>query len=223
MNHSMHQASPDLSLSCEKRQSRRERHRAQTRQRIIEHALRLFSERGVQATTVEDITNAADIGKGTFFNYFATKEHVLADLCRLQMGKIRELVAKAMLSTKPMNRVMHEIAVTLNENFARDPGLVLSLLVPSFSSEAMRQQMADHLSEDRLVLAELMAARQKRGELRDDFTPTELALQFQRAFFGTTVLWSLDPSKPLSDCLQEMANALWAGIRNQTESCSAAH
>jgi AcrR family transcriptional regulator len=219
MNTDAPQANSEPSQPCEKRPSRRERHRAQTRQRIIEHALRLFSERGVQSTTIEDITNAADIGKGTFFNYFATKEHVLADLCRLQIGKIKELVAKAIHSSKPMNRVMYEIALTLNENFARDPGLVLSLLVPSFSSESMSQQMADRVAEDRLVLAELMAARQKRGELRDDFSPSELALQFQRAFFGTTVLWSLDPAKSLPDCLEEMANVLWSGIRKPTVSC----
>lgn len=132
----------------------------------------------------------------------------------MQMGKIRELVAKATHSTKPMDRVMHEIVLAMHENFARDPGLVPSLLVPSLSSESMRQQMADHLAEDRLVLAEFMAVRQERGELRDDFTPTELALQFQQAFFGTTVLWSLNPSKPLPDCLKETTNILWAGIRN---------
>jgi hypothetical protein len=78
--------------------------------------------------------------------------------------------------------------------------------------------MADDLEKDRQMLAELMEAGQKRGEIRDDFTPIQLALQFQRALFGTTVLWSLDPSKPLPDCLKEMVNVFWSGIRTQAAS-----
>ena len=100
MNNSLGQASPELPQSCEKTPNRRERRCAETRERIIRAALRLFSERGVVATTIEDITNAADVGKGTFFNYFPSKEHILAHLCQLQMGKIREFVSQAIHSTE---------------------------------------------------------------------------------------------------------------------------
>jgi AcrR family transcriptional regulator len=208
--------SPKLS---EKRPNRRERRRAETRERIIRSALRLFAERGLTGTTVEDITNAADIGKGTFFNYFPSKEHILAHLCQLQMGKIRKFVSQAIESTKSMDRVLYDLALIVTEEFARSPALVQNILVPSFSSDSMRQEMADDVDDDRRILAKLIAARQKRGEIRDDFTPTELALQFQRALFGTTVLWSLDPSQPLPDCLKQMSSVLWSGIRAQTPGC----
>src|SRR5580700_757312 len=58
--------------------NRRERRRLETRDRLYRAALELFGERGFLETTVADITDAADVGKGTFFNYFRTKEHVLA-------------------------------------------------------------------------------------------------------------------------------------------------
>ncbi|MGA2719724.1 MAG: helix-turn-helix domain-containing protein [Candidatus Acidiferrales bacterium] len=51
---------------------RRERRRTETRDRLFHSALKLFAERGYQETTVEAITEAADVGKGTFFNYFPT-------------------------------------------------------------------------------------------------------------------------------------------------------
>ena len=180
----------------------------------MRHALQLFSERGVSATTIEDITDAADIGKGTFFNYFPSKEHILEHICHLQMGKIRECVAQAIQSTEPMDRVMHRLALIITEEFARSPALVQSVLAPSFSSESMRHKMADDFREDRLILAELIAARQKRGELRDDFTPVELARHFQQTLFGATVVWSFDASRPLSDCLKTMAMILWSGMRS---------
>ena len=218
MNNSLGQVSPELPQSCEKTPNRRQRRCAETRERIIRAALRLFSERGVVGTTIEDITNAADVGKGTFFNYFPSKEHILAHLCQLQMGKIQEFVSQAIGSPKSMDRLLYELASIVTEEFVRGPALVRSILAPLFSSESAGHQMADDLERDRQMLAELMEAGQKRGEIRDDFTPIQLALQFQRALFGTTVLWSLDPSKPLPDCLKEMSNVLWSGIRTQPAS-----
>src|SRR5271157_4056974 len=72
------------------RPGRRERRSTETRERLYRAALRLFAERGFQETTVEDITEAADVGKGTFFNYFATKEHVLGVMAEIQLGKRSE-------------------------------------------------------------------------------------------------------------------------------------
>jgi AcrR family transcriptional regulator len=193
--------------------NRRERRCAETRERIVAAALQLFSERGVAATTVEDITNAADVGKGTFFNYFPSKEHILAHLCQMQMGKIREFVSQALHSSESMEQLLYKLALIVTEKFSHSPALVRNTLVPFFSNDSAREQMAQDLKEDREILAELMAARQERGEIRNDLSPAKLALQFQRVFFGTTVLWSLNPSKPLPDCLKEMASVLWKGIR----------
>lgn len=55
----------------------RERKKAKTRWAIQEHALRLFSEQGYEATTVDQIAAAAEISPSTFFRYFRTKEDVV--------------------------------------------------------------------------------------------------------------------------------------------------
>ena len=57
---------------------RRARRIRELRRTLYDTAIRLFRKRGYEATTVQQITDAADTSKGTFFNYFPSKEHVLA-------------------------------------------------------------------------------------------------------------------------------------------------
>ncbi|WP_447975293.1 TetR/AcrR family transcriptional regulator [Nitrospira sp. Kam-Ns4a] len=60
--------------------SRVERRKEKTRKALMEVALALFYEKGIYWTKIEDITEEADIGKGTFYQYFETKEKLLRAL-----------------------------------------------------------------------------------------------------------------------------------------------
>src|ERR1700736_1855576 len=81
---------------------RRQRRSAELRHRLFRAALDLFAKQGFAETTVEDITNAADVGKGTFFNYFPSKDHLLIAFGEMQLEKLQGLVAEAAQSTVPM-------------------------------------------------------------------------------------------------------------------------
>lgn len=62
--------------------SRRHRKKWQCQCQIEAAALFLFKKRGLDATRIEEITERADVAKGTFFNYYKSKHDVLATRCR---------------------------------------------------------------------------------------------------------------------------------------------
>src|ERR1700684_71848 len=92
---------------------RRERRRVETRERIYRAALRIFAQRGYLETTVEDITDAADVGKGTFFNYFPTKEHVLATYGEERLRVIERGLQTAKSGAVPVLTVLRALATEL--------------------------------------------------------------------------------------------------------------
>ncbi|MCG2622973.1 TetR/AcrR family transcriptional regulator [Arthrobacter sp. I2-34] len=56
---------------------RQQRRREQTRARLIEAAKTLMAERGVESVGISEITDAADLGAGTFYNYFQSRDEIV--------------------------------------------------------------------------------------------------------------------------------------------------
>jgi AcrR family transcriptional regulator len=92
----------------------RERKKAETRRSIQEHALRLFLEKGYDATTVEEIAAAAGVSHMTFFRYFPSKPAVvendeydpmIAEMIRARPAGEPPLTAIARALTGAMRRM----------------------------------------------------------------------------------------------------------------------
>jgi AcrR family transcriptional regulator len=63
--------------------TRHQRRRQETADRIVEAAASLFGARGVEATTVVDICERADVAHQTFFNHFKTKQDLVREIARI--------------------------------------------------------------------------------------------------------------------------------------------
>lgn len=60
----------------EEREPRGARRKRETHEKLLGAAFRLFAERGVDAVAINEITEAADVGFGSFYNHFASKERI---------------------------------------------------------------------------------------------------------------------------------------------------
>lgn len=200
------------SISAPATSGRRARRSAETREALFRCALKLFAERGFQATTIEDITEAADVGKGTFFNYFPSKEHIFNALGEIQVGNVRDAFEAAERGDEPVRETLLRLARGLAKEPGRSQPLMRSLVVAIQSNEAVRQIMLANLTRGRDLLTGIMAFGQERREIRADRDATELARIFQQFMFGTMVMWTLHPPSPLPEWLDGTFEVFWSGI-----------
>jgi AcrR family transcriptional regulator len=108
-------------------EGRRERKRRETRERIAEVAKKLFLARGFDGTTIEDITEAADVSKRTFFGYFPSKE----DLIFAWQDTFGDDLAAAILARAagdPLAKVAEEAMIAMVETTMTPQALALGRL-----------------------------------------------------------------------------------------------
>jgi AcrR family transcriptional regulator len=76
----MNKIAPDFEIKPAALRQRAEDKRERTRQAIIQTALRLISEKGVEGTSVLEVTNALGISNGAFYYHFRSKDQLLEDV-----------------------------------------------------------------------------------------------------------------------------------------------
>ncbi len=191
---------------------RRQRRAAETRLRLFRCALQLFARRGFPNVTVEDITQAADVGKGTFFNYFESKEHVLGVMAEIQLGKVREAAALAGHGQQTIQATFHHLFHRAAEEPGRSPDLARALISCFLASEAVRRLIEHNMKEGRRIIAGIVAAGQKRGEIDPRLKKEKVAIQVLQAFMGTVLFWSLHENPPLDAWIEDSFQHFWRGV-----------
>ena len=179
-----------------KEESRRARKKAAARARIIETAIELFARYGLASVTVDHIADVADIGKGTIYNYFETKEDIvvayMAELESVIQAKVQKLVRRKGKSLADilteyvrhqfqLKKKHHEfVRVFLGQMFSR---------TAQFMPYMMEMQKAIDPPLE-LLFRELQAA----GKLRKDVEIALLIPVFKTIHLGLTGLWAVEGS-----------------------------
>jgi len=166
-------------------QGRRERKKEETRRRITLSALELFHEKGFEATTVDEITERADVAKGTFFNYFPRKESVLEALSQDWMERAEEHAAfHGKTSSERIKAIFGGVA----EAYGQDRALARMLVRVS-----MERMVRPEPDAQRAGLYSLVAAAIEDGKASGEFR-RELAVDsvfgvVASVFMGTLIWW----------------------------------
>lgn len=191
---------------------RRSRRSAEIRNRLFRASLDLFARKGFAETTVEDITNAADVGKGTFFNYFPSKDHILLAFAEMQLGRLQQAVDEARKTNEPLPKFLRGLTGRMTEEPARNPAIIRILLLAFLSNSEVRQAMLDLQVRVLALHTEMIELGQGRDEIRSDLPAREIAQVFRQAIFGTLLIWSLYADDSLKSRMDSVFQIIWTGL-----------
>jgi AcrR family transcriptional regulator len=91
------------------KKNRHQKRTEKTRQRLLLAAKTLFAEKGMDLTTIDEITNKADTGKGTFYYHFKTKEMLINDLIDNILNELEETIAGQCAKATDLREVLERI------------------------------------------------------------------------------------------------------------------
>jgi AcrR family transcriptional regulator len=176
--------------------------KAATRQRILDAARDLFARGGYQTSTTRDIAEGAGIAAGTLFNYFPTKEAVLASLAAEAVAGVDSalvesteesleeglfaFVAAGLRKLKPLRKHL--------------PALLETTLSPLATARSEDEQA---LRISHLETVAQLARKHGSGEL----SPLELQL-YWTLYTGVLVYWAQDRSPKQEDTLALLDHSL---------------
>jgi AcrR family transcriptional regulator len=191
---------------------RRQRRSAEIRERLFRAALDLFAKKGFVETTVEDITEAADVGKGTFFNHFPSKDHILIAFGEMQLAKLEDAIENARQTNMPMPEFLRSLGMRMTQEPTRNPAIMRTLLQAFLSTTPVRAAMNDLQKRAHALHTQIMELGQSRGEIRNDIPAGEIAYVFRQTLFGTLLVWSLYGDASLHARIEAALNVLWSGM-----------
>lgn len=181
--------------------SRRERRKEETRLKIIQAALALLSEKPFDQITVEEITERADVAKGTFFRYFPTKESILVayvqDLVEEVHTQIHQIVEQEGMTRQGSAWV---ILLQIAKSVASAEGRSRIFSRTLFSVYCLNKEVAHqiHRMHEGAIsgCAKLIRYGQATGEFRTDYPAEELARYIIRLYTQCVFEWCMRADTP---------------------------
>jgi AcrR family transcriptional regulator len=173
--------------------SRRARKKSDARAKIIATAIELFSKHGIANVTVEQIAEAADIGKGTIYNYFDTKEAVVVAFMVDLERKVQTRVTKIANSRRSLAAILTEhiqFQFRLKKSYHQ---FVRVFLTQMFGNT---DHFIPYMVEMQKVidppLESLFQELKRRRKIRADVDIPKLIMAFKTMHLGLSCLWAVE-------------------------------
>ena len=199
--------------------NRRERKRESTRAHLLATAIRMIEEDGFEHVTVEAIAAAAEIGKGTVYNYFGTKEEIIVAFFVELERRVQAKVAR----WKPRQTELADILTEFLRFQLRWKQPHYRFVRIFFTQMFARpEQMMPYLIELQTIIdppiVQLFTALQGRGLLRSDLAVPVLVHQFKTMHLGISASWALEgpPWKNVNRAMPVQVKLLCNGLDAST-------
>ena len=192
------------------KQSRRELNKIQCRSRILKMSRRLFTAKGYENTTMEDIAEASEVSKATLYNYFSSKENLLLGIVEAALEEIRQLVTVELFQEPDSVEKIRQVLETLAVDSIRYITLTRRIFYLNVSEGNALHVTRLELLE---ILRQLVDEARERGQLRRDLTAEELVDAFMGVYLVTQFGWEDIGQYTEAQCRQKVRRAMDAILR----------
>jgi AcrR family transcriptional regulator len=194
-------------------EGRRERKKRELRARIYERARQLFREHGFEATTVEQIAEAADVAQATFFNHFPSKSAVLSEMTGEVFDRLQELVNQQLERPVSAQERIRGFADNVASEIEQARGLARDVLRELMRISAPRDHAVPYVSRVREPFAAIIREGQEEGDVRTDLDASFLADMVIGTLNVAITNWLNDPEFPLERWLRQAATFIGEAIQ----------
>jgi TetR/AcrR family transcriptional regulator, transcriptional repressor for nem operon len=157
----------------------------------VERAAELIAERGIAATTVDEVLAAAGAGKGQFYHYFRGRDELAAAAVGFRCAQVVAGLTEALGGVSSLGGLEEALAGFIaGFEQAGTPGCPIGTLAAEVAdrNEDARLQAAAGFDAWERLLADALERIRQRGELRADAEPALLATGLLASIEGGMVL-----------------------------------
>ena len=169
--------------------------REQTRQRLLAAAARLFARNGFDATSVEDVAEAAGYSKGAVYYNFASKDELFEALVEESISQMIAGLESALAGAHTIDEKLAAMQRVLTEEERHSGGqqLELEVITQALRDRKLRRTVGKAYTQMRDAIATLIAQQYAEAGVKPPLSPEHLAIAIVAGSLGHGLMQALDP------------------------------
>ncbi|MFG3151678.1 TetR/AcrR family transcriptional regulator [Streptomyces sp. NPDC048219] len=189
---------------------RRERSKQRVRDAIYSAALSLFAAQGYDRTTIDQITEQADVARGTFFNYFQRKEDLVTAWAEDRAVRLEACMEETLHADHDVTVHLTRCVTALAEFNAAE--LTYAPAMVEAWVKAGRPLTEEPYTGR--IFARIIEEGRRQGQISTDVDPLRVGNLLRDAYLGALYRWSRDPAAatPLHTELRELLRIVLDGV-----------
>jgi len=204
--------------------NRMDRKKEETRQKIVNTAMQLFKEQGVDMTTMEQIAKEVDIAKGTLYNYFPVKEAIINEYIQQSFRENNEPRLAAFGELPDTRSRMKLILELLIEGIQKESDIFEKYFIYQIKNMLSLSRDAGMQSGMRTLAREIIVLGQKDGEIRSDLSFDILVALFEFVFVEVAQEFYMHPetfntADTIESCVDLFMNGAKKNIVRKQRKC----
>lgn len=193
--------------------TRREQQAKETRAKLIETALHLFAEKGVDNTSIKDIAREAGVAQGLLYHYFASKDDLLWRV--LETDTFMPYLQQTLTAeeTRPAAKVLLDVALQFNAFLSARQSRMSIIMGELQTNARVRQLWEQSIRHESMLLEDFIRARILAGELR----PHAVEMMAYMLMHGVVTLYLPGGSVSIGNeaGVTEMVEILMRGVTSE--------